>query len=155
MGLKPDRRVIWDNDNFFMNHVATRGGVVCINTAGSGAALDQSQSTVHYDSTPSGALPVGLLLQDVVNKDLTQTPQNLHKNEVQVGSKVALVIKGEVVTDVLHSGITVSAGDKAYLHLEGRITNSQTALGATLSPQVGLFLSTKDEDGYARVKIDL
>lgn len=155
MGLKPDRRVIHDNQIYFMNHVATRGGIVCINTAGSGAATDQSLSTVHYDSTPSGATPVGLLLQDVVNKDLTQTPQNFHKDEVQVGGKVNIMFQGEVVTDVLKSGITVSAGDYAYLHNEGRITNNQTELGATISLKVGKFLSTKDEDGFARVKIEL
>lgn len=153
MGLKPDRRVVHDNTIFFMNQVATRGGVVCISTVGSGAGLDQSTSVVHYDSTPSGATPVGVLLQDVVNKDLTQTPQNLHKDEVQLGSKVAIVVKGEVVTNMLASGITVSAGDSAYLGVEGLITNVNT--GAVASPKVGKFYTAKDEDGYARVQVDL
>lgn len=155
MGLKPDRRVLHDNQIFFMNHVATRGALVCVSTHGSGAALDQSASLVHYVSSPSGVTPVGVLMQDMVNKDLTQMKQNVHKDEVQIGSKVNIMLKGEIVTDMIHSGVTVSAGDQAYLYLQGQFTNSQTTLGATRSPLVGKFLSGKDEDGYARISVNL
>jgi len=155
MGLRARRRIIHDNNSYFCNQVATKGGVMCISTAGSGIAVDQSEAVVHYDSTPSGATPIGVLMEDVVNDDLTDKPQNYHKTQVQLGGKVTLTIKGEVTTDMLTSGITVSAGDSAYLHYQGRITNNQTDLGATLSPRVGKFLSTKDEDGYAKVLVDL
>lgn len=155
MALKPQRRIIHDNNAFFMNHTASRGGIVCVSTAGSGVAMDQANAVVHYDGTPSGAVPVGLLMEDVVNKDLTDTSQNYARTEVQVGGKVTLTLRGEVTTDYLHSGITVSAGDSAFLHYDGRITNNQAALGATLSPQVGKFLSTKDENGFAKVLVDL
>lgn len=155
MALKPDRRVIQDNVFFFMNHVAERGGIVVAKTFGSGIATDQSSAVVEYSSSTSGAQPIGLLLNEVVDVDLTRQMQNFHKDEVQKGSKVTLLQIGEVVTNLLHSGITVAAGEKAYLHDEGRITNSQTDLGANLSPQVGLFLSKKDEDGYARVYINI
>jgi len=153
MGLKPDRYVVHDNTIYFMNQTATRGGIVSISTVGSGAATDQSVSVVHYASTVSGAAPVGLLLQDVVNKDLTQTPQNFHKNEVQLGSKVALLVQGEVVTDVIKSGDSPVAGSKAYLSSQGQVTITNT--GAAASPYVGKFLSSKDEDGYARLHVDL
>lgn len=156
MTLKPQRNIIHDNNSFFMNHVATAGGVVCYSTAGSGVAMDQAEALVEYAPPTSGsANVVGLLLEDVVNKDLTDTSQNYYKTEVQKGGKVTLVFRGEVTTDYLHSGITVSAGDTAYLHNDGRITNDQTALGAAFSPQVGKFLSTKDENGYAKVLVDL
>lgn len=153
MALKPQRRIIHDNNAFFMNEVATRGGVVCWSTAGSGVAMDQAGAVVTYDATPSGATPIGLLLEDVVNKDLTDTPQNYHRTEVQLGGKVTLLIKGEVTTDMLEAG-TISAGDYAYLSNSGLINNSQSD-GATVSPLVGKFLSTKDENGFAKVLVDL
>lgn len=155
MGLKPDRRVVHDNQIFFMNHVADRGGLVCVSTHGSGAALDQSASLVHYVSSPSGVTPVGVLLQDMVNDDLTQVKQNVHKDEVQLGGKVNVMFRGEIVTNLIHSGVTVSAGDQAYLYLQGQFTNNQLTLGATRSPVVGKFLSGKDEDGYARISVNL
>ena len=155
MGLKGRRQPVLTDNSYFCNQTATRGGIVCVSTVGSGTAMDQSEAVVHYDSTPSGAVPVGMLMADCVNKDLTDTTQNFHKTEFQLGGKAPLYIKGVVTTDMLHSGITVSAGDSAYLHNEGRITNDQTDLGATVSPQVGRFLSAKDEDGYAKVQVDL
>ena len=54
---------------------------------------------------------------------------------------------------MLVSGITVSAKDRAYLGGDGRITNVNT--GSIASPAVGVFLSGKDEDGFATVSINL
>jgi len=153
MALKPARRIIHDNNSFFMNEVAERGGVVCVSTAGSGIAQDQSNAVVTYDATPSGATPIGLLLEDVVNKDLTDTAQNYHRTEVQLGGKVTLVIKGEVTTDMLEAG-TISAGNYAYLSNSGLLQPTQVG-GTTVSPLVGKFLSTKDENGFAKVLVDL
>jgi len=141
-----------------MNEAATRGGVVSLSTGGSGAAMDQGAALVTYSAVPSGAVPVGLLVNDMVNIDLTRQHLNQHKDEVQKGGKVTLLTKGYVVTDMLE-GTSPSAGDPAYLAHSGRLAVSDLSSddsdddGSTRV--VGRFLSSVDQDGYAKVFIDL
>ncbi len=153
MTLKPDRVQLHHSLDYFCNQTATAGGIVSVSTLGSGAGIDQSVMVCHYAGTASGAKPLGVLLNDVVNIDLTRQKLNPYKDEVQLGNKVTLLMKGEVVTDVLTSGITVANGDHAYLGADGRITNVNT--GAVASPRIGSFLTKKDEDGFARVAVNL
>ena len=54
--------------------------------------------------------PVGLLLNDVVNLDLTRQHINYAKDEVQQGSKVLLLRVGTVTTDQISGSITM--GDR-------------------------------------------
>lgn len=153
MALKGDHRILVDDVSFFMNEVSNRGSVVSFSTAGSGAALDQSAALVTVAATASGKVPVGVLLCDMVNIDQTRQHLNQHKFEVQKGGKVRIGNHGWIVTDQIASGITAGVGDKAYLANGGRITNVNT--GAAASPPVGRFLSTPDEDGYAKVYVQL
>ncbi len=153
MALKGDRKHIDSRIDMFMNHVATRGGIVCALTAGSGTALDQSVQAVHYDSSPSGATPIGVLMGDMVNLDLTRQHENWHKEEVQKGGKVTIWEKCEVTTNVIVSGDTVTVGQPAYLATQGQVTNTNT--GAIASPRIGTFMSTKDENGYAKLAVNL
>ena len=97
--------------------------------------------------------PVGLLLNDVVNKDLTRTHLNQHKDEVQKGGKVTVLRKGYVVTSNLTG--TPAAGDPAYAcHVTaGNIRPDSPGSSGVL--QIGRFLSSKDEDGYAKVEVNL
>ena len=46
MALKADRNELDVDISFFMNETAEKGQIVVISTAGSGAAMDQSQSLV-------------------------------------------------------------------------------------------------------------
>ena len=97
MALKSDRYELQTDISFFYNDgAATRGGVVVYDTAGSGASMDQGVNLVKYATT---GIPVGILLNDVVNKDLTRTHLNQHKDEVQKGGKVTVLRKGYVVTN--------------------------------------------------------
>jgi hypothetical protein len=153
MALKGDRNVQMTDISFFMNEAGARGGIVCFSTIGSGAALDQSAALLTYAAASSGSKPAGLLLNDNVSVDTTRQSVNRHKNEMLVGSKVTLLVKGWVLTDQIASGITIAAGDKAYLAAGGRVTNVNT--GDIASPLVGRFLSKKDEDGFAKVDINL
>jgi hypothetical protein len=141
-----------------MNEAATRGGVVSLSTGGSGAAMDQGAALVTYSAVPSGAVPVGLLVNDMVNIDLTRQHLNQHKDEVQKGGKVTLLTKGYVVTDMLE-GTSPSAGDPAYLAHSGRLAvsdlSSDDADADGSTRVVGRFLSSVDQDGYAKVFIDL
>ena len=158
MALKSDRNELDTDISFFMNEVATRGGVASISTVGSGAAMDQGGALVTYAALPSGKIPVGLLVNDMVNIDLTRQHINQHKDEVQKGGKVTLLRKGYVVTNNIE-GTTPTAGAPAYVAHSGNLSiadlsNDDTdADGSTRV--VGRFLSTVDEDGYAKVYIDL
>lgn len=151
MPLKADRIHIDSRIDHFMNHTADRGGIVAVKTAGSGIAMDQASQEVEYPTDPSGVEPVGVLMSDVKNLDLTRQRINEHKEEVQQGGKVTIWTKCQVTTDYLASGITVSAGDKAYLDKEGRISNDDANGGV----RVGSFDSVKNEDGFAKVSVNL
>ena len=71
-----------------------------ISTGGSGASMDNGSAVVTYAALPSGKVPVGLLLNDMVNIDLTRQ-HHQHKDEVQKGGKVTLAQKGTFVTNNL------------------------------------------------------
>jgi hypothetical protein len=155
MALKTDRSTLQTDISFFMNEAQTRGGVVCQSTAGSGASMDNGAALVTYAPTGSGAVAVGLLVNDMVNIDLTRQHLNQYKDEVQKGGKVTLLTKGWVVTNNLE-GTDPNGGDLAYLAHSGNLAASDIVRDETDGANiVGRFLSDVDEDGYAKVFIDL
>ena len=118
--------------------------------------MDQGVSLVHSPASIAATdVPVGILLNDVVNKDLTRTHLNQHKDEVQKGGKVTVLRKGWVVTDRI-AGSPV-AGNVAYVQGTGLITNHMYPDTAQASGNlaIGRFLSSPDEDGYAKVEVNL
>tara|TARA_B100000085_G_scaffold257498_1_gene258854 strand:+ start:642 stop:1100 length:459 start_codon:yes stop_codon:yes gene_type:complete len=151
MALKSDRYELQTDISFFYNAAATtRGCVVCHGgTAGTGAAMDQG-ANLCVKSDSSSAKPLGILLNDVVNKDLTRTHLNQYKDEVQKGGKVTILRKGYVVTNNITDLGNVDAGDPAYQceTTAGNIATSGTNL-------IGAFLSAEDADGYAKVEVNL
>lgn len=152
MALKPDRVELLTDVSFFMNTTAERGGVVSVVTAtsGVGVSMDDANAVVAYAAAASGAKPVGLLLNDVVNLDLTRQHINWHKDETQVGGKVTVLRVGQVTTNMLVAGTTPSAGADAYVGANGLIGTSSTN-----AVKIGQFLSAKDTDGYAKVSVNL
>ena len=148
MALKSDRYELQTDISFFYNDgTATRGcAVVHDSTAGSGAAMDQGVNLVKKATSGN---PVGILLNDVVNKDLTRTHLNQHKDEVQKGGKVTVLRKGYVVTNAI-DGSPV-AGSGAYLSSSVAGNISMVVAGT----KIGAFLSSKDEDGYCKVEVNL
>jgi len=148
MALKSDRYELQTDISFFYNAgTATRGcAVVHDTTAGSGAAMDQGVNLVKKATSGN---PVGILLNDVVNKDLTRTHLNQHKDEVQKGGKVTVLRKGYVVTNAI-DGSPV-AGSGAYLSGSSAGNISMVVSGT----KIGAFLSSKDEDGYCKVEVNL
>jgi hypothetical protein len=151
MALKPDRIEAYTDISYFMNTTAERGGVAVHLTSGSGVAMDDANAVVIY---PTGALsgtkPAGLLLNDVVNYDLTRQHLNWYRDEVQVGGKVTLLRQGQVVTNVVASAVTPTAGADAYYDATGKLTTVSTD-----SVKVGRFLGGKDSDGYVKVDINI
>ena len=151
MALKGDRYEGETTIDYFMNEDVDRGGIATLSTAGSGAALDQSDALVAYAASPSGLQPIGLLLNNMDNIDQTRTHLNFHKNVMQQGGKVTLLKKGWVVTNRIDPGVTPAGGNPAYVGPSGYIS-SNNSLGGRI---VGDFGSSKDEDGYAKVNVNL
>ena len=149
MALKADRHELDVDISFFMNETAEKGQIVSISTAGSGAAMDQAGALVSIQGANGSVIPVGVLLNDVVDLDLTRQHINFHKDEVQKGSKVLILRRGTVVTNVIETGKSPTAGDIAYYKADGELTTDVD------STPVGQFLSSKDADGYAKVEINV
>jgi hypothetical protein len=153
MALKSDRYHISSRIDFFMNETAERGGIVSFSTGGSGAAMDQSVQLATYSANPSGARPIGGLMNDMVSLDLTRQKLNPYKDEVQIGGKITIWEKGEILTNRIQPGITITAGQTAYLHASGYLSNTNHLDHS--NNVVGRWMSAKDQDGYAKVAINL
>ena len=156
MALKSDRHELRTDISFFMHEAATRGGVVSMSTGGSGAAMDQGAALVTYTAA-SGKAPLGILLNDMVDLDLTRQHINQHKDEVQKGGKVTILRKGYVVTSNISCATGPAAGEPAFITFSGNIANSGTISddSGTANTPIGIFLSSKDEDDYAKIEVDL
>ena len=154
MALKADRNELDVDISYFMNETAERGQIVVLSTVGSGAAMDQAGALVTVAAASATTIPVGVLLNDVVNLDLTRQHINWHKDEVQKGGKVSLLKKGYIVTDQIEG--TPTAGALAFL--DDADTGKFAVLGSVADGKynaVGRFMSTKDEDGYCKVEVNL
>jgi len=154
MTLKMDRQVLDTEISYFMNETASPGAVVSISTAGSGISLDNTSSVATVSASSSGAKPLGVLLNEVVNLDLTRTPVNWHKDQVNQGDKVTILRKGWVITDQV---TLANAGSGAVLSSSGNVTNQGpiSIYNQVANPKVGSFLSNKDENGFAKLYVDL
>jgi hypothetical protein len=157
MALKPDRIEAYTDISFFCNDSTAERGVIAVHsTGGSGVAMDDALAVVTtVVANPSGTQPAGLLLNDVVNLDLTRQHINWHRDEVQTGSKVTLLRQGQVTTNSVVSGVTPTIGQDAYYGVNGQLTNVSTAGGTSSGVKVGRFLSLKDSDGYVKVDINI
>lgn len=159
MALKADRyEESTDISFFYTAGTATRGGVVCLDLlSASGAAMDQGNNTVSYQQATNAKVPVGILLNDVVDKDLTRTHLNQYKDEVQKGGKVTVLTRGWVVTNMING--TPTPGAVAYASDAGGTAGylTTTAADATASGNlaVGRWMSRKDADGYAKLYVNL
>lgn len=155
MALKTDRIHIDSQIDFFMNETAERGGIVSVSTAGSGSAMDQASQLATYKAVASGVKPLGVLMCDVVDNDLLRQHENWHKEEVQIGGKVTIWSKCTVVTNRIVG--TPTAGSLAYVGPSGLISGTvyQTDHTGSASTPIGRFLSVKDEEGFAKVAVNL
>jgi hypothetical protein len=157
MALKSDRyEESTDISFFYVAGTGTRGGVACLDILNaSGAAMDQGNNTVSYQQATATKVPAGVLLNDVVDKDLTRTKLNEYKDEVQKGGKVTLLTRGWIVTNMV-TGSPVP-GDVAYACNVTAGNFSTVASNAQASGNLacGRFMSRKDADGYAKVYVNL
>lgn len=163
MALKPYRVEINNGAaqdvNYFMNTTGEAGFLVVYDTSvsGTGSAFDSTGQLVKLpaNSCGSGEKPAGVLLMDVVSKDLSQTHLNQYKREGQVGGKVTLLNKGTITTNALSGLVTnPSGGDAAYFTAGGYFTTVNSAI-AGVSTRVGTFVSSKSSDGYVRINLTI
>jgi hypothetical protein len=159
MALKQSRVVIHEDNSYYFNSVASRGGVACSTTGGSGVALDNQGSPsspkplAAYPASSSGAKPVGILTDDTVSIDTTKYHVDFHKREVDIPGKVNIVSKGVFTTNMIHTGVTTADGEAAYLHSSGLLGNTHNGLAN--NPRIGTWRSSKDADGYAKIEVNL
>lgn len=159
MALKPDRLENITDLSYFVLTITgpdstrmERGGVVCqvSGTPGSGAAMDSSAQAVEYVANPSGKLSVGVLLNDFVNLDLSRQHLNAYVEEAQIGTKALLLLDGFVVTNKIMPGqATGTVPATAYCGTSGNFTD----VNPGGYPTVGYFMTRKDADGYAKIRI--
>jgi hypothetical protein len=158
MALKADRYEESTDISFFSSSTGVRGMVVCLDAAAlagaSGAGMDQGENTVSPQAAAVTDIPVGIILNDVVNKDLTRTHLNQFKDEVQLGGKVTVMTRGWVVTNNVTG--TPKAGDLAYAsETIGEVSTVAATAAGSGNLALGRFMSRKDADGYAKVYINL
>lgn len=155
MALKADRQVDSVELGYFFPNVAERGVTLVVSTGGSGVAMDSTKNVAAIVASPSGQFPLGILLSDFVSIDRTRQPLNWHKDQQASGDKACILTKGWCVTDQLLG--TVGAGQWAYLAESGKLraTNPNTITNTVNSPFVGRFRSGKDENGFAKLYVEL
>lgn len=134
--LKINRNILHSDLTHFCEDVAVKGSYVESFTTDDGFRVVRPGQ--------NGGVSLGVLLNDVVNLDLTRQRIAWHRNEVQIGGKVE-VCTGGILT------IKCSGNPKpnmlAYYNKRGVITTEKK------SKAIGAFLSYKDEDGFAQVEI--
>jgi hypothetical protein len=156
MALRPDRDYaeVTDISQYWSTAAAQatqeEGGIACVETQGSGVALDDITNVVRYSASASGAVPKGILLHPV-NPAMSETRdfKNYANMEVRPGEKVALLRKGWFVTDKLIG--TPAVGGTAYVGPSGFIKTTQDS-GAAV---IGRFETKVDADGFAKVYADI
>lgn len=158
MALKIDRNEYGpgsrDNLEYFMNETATAGHIVVhvTSSSGTGGMMDDADALVKLadNANGSGETPAGMLLQDVVNLDLTRQHINQYKRESQVGGKVRIARGGVFTVNTFATGYQPAPGDALYFTTNGQLTNTSTN-----STQVGRALGSIDSDGYAKIEINI
>lgn len=146
------------NTDFFMNTTGEAGFGVVFDTSvsGVGAAFDDTGAVVKYSTQAqaSGDICAGILLMDVVNKDLSKWHLNVNKREGQIGGKVALLKRGTLTTNAISGGVNPVAGNPAYLAANGYFSTAAKS-DTTNSPRVGTFTSSRSTDGFVKVDINI
>jgi hypothetical protein len=148
MALAPGRQVAATNIDFALNAVQECGVIVSI-IPGTTAVGEVAVTS------PTGAnvQPIGILLDDVEDMNYDRHGEYLQRNVVDVGSIVSLADEGEFWTDRVTG--TPAAGDQAYLNVNGTVSPTQLTDGITAAPQVGIFLSALNANGFAKIRLDI
>lgn len=129
------------NDNYYMSHMAHAGTVV-------GYEKREAGGFVSAKPWDGSGMPVGVLMSDVVNRDLSKQHLNFSANEVQIGSKIRIMVQGKLVIS-FGKGLRLPAGQPIYVDPKtGFLT------WKCLSVQVGKLRRPQDKDGNCLVEVN-
>lgn len=133
--LKAERQIQDIDFNFVQANACERGGMVSFQEL-SGVYV------IGYLVNPSGAMPLGIQLNDVENMNLGRQyhPGGIGRGQRVVdrpGTTVGLSKVCEIITNFIHPDSNPYCGATAYLGPSGLLTTDQSLNG----PQVGYFLS--------------
>ena len=144
--LKADRYVPSTYTGGFCDCPAEKGMVVEL--VGFTPSIGGGQYPIVRPGSHSGQ-PLGILLQDVVhcNLSLEVSPELLHNDKVQVGSKVSIAQDGWVTVGQFDKPVQI--GEQIYYDQAGRLTTAPTG------KPIGVALSGSDADGFVKIKVQL
>lgn len=148
MALREDRQIHQTNIDRQVAAVSSKGGcLVAASTAG----------FAEYVDDPSGIAPLGILLDDVVDRgeldDGTETSRFIAgKVEVGLSGVVAYTNSAELITDQIDPAVTVADGETAYIGGSGLLSN---VAGAAVNAKVGTWITAVDTDGFAKLRVEL
>lgn len=128
------------NLNYFCNQVAEKGSVM-----GFKKATSQYAEACLWNE--SNGNPIGIILTDVVNIDLTRSHLNFHQQSV-IGSKVQILTEGKVVWH-MGKGLRLPFGQPIYVDPK---TNKLT--WKCLSKQVGHLVYPQEKDGWCLIEVN-
>lgn len=147
MALGPNRQVFQTRIRYAVASAAERGGILSASST-VGEAL--------YDLDGSGALPLGILLDDVEDLNFDKHPEYLQRNVVDIGSVVGIANEGEFETDLYIASPAPTQGAPAYLHPSGFVGTVELDDGVgTTSPRVGTFLTPPNALGFVTLYVEL
>ena len=156
MTIKSDRDILVDRIDCYIDEAASQGKIASFSTTASGVALDNPAQLVTVAADASGVAVAGIVMNHVVDIDTTRAFLNTQKDEMDAGGKVNLAKQGWIVTDDIVG--TPTAQESAYVGASGSFATDaeMLLLGAIGDFQsIGKFDTIKDENGYARITLDI
>jgi len=136
--MKSDMYVRDTDISFFCDKTTERGKIVEAMPGANG--LWNEVRPGRYENRP-----VGLLLNDVVDIDLSRCHLNWSKFETQRGGKVQIMRCGEAIVRPVNG--KPIPGAPLFYEKDGTLTTKDVSI------QVGNCLSTRDEDDFVKVQI--
>jgi hypothetical protein len=155
MSIKPLRQTQQVNIDYVSPYTQERGGCMTY-------AYASGMWFAQYSHEASGAVPIGIQLNDIEWMNLDYQLDRKHRSGIMTEMPCGIVgigVEGEFQTDWLYIVGTVMPGDTAYVGPSGTFTNDASLGGI----EIGLFLSTLTQDphtvtmrglGFSRQYID-
>lgn len=105
----------------------------------------------------SGVWPVGVLLNTREEFNYAKELERAQYDTDDIGTVVTLLRRGELDTDMLveNGGVSIAAGQPAYLAPDGKIGNANLSASGTEEQRVGQWMTAVDSNGFARIRIEL
>ena len=133
----------FENDidiRWFVTETTQRGTVM-------GASKKDNLAVPYHKGT--GDAPLGVLLNDVVNMDLSRQRLNAYSGEVQQGGKVQILRRGQIMVKMAKS-LRMPYGQPIYVDRKnGSMTWKKNG------PRIGTLARNQDSDGWCSVSIEI